>query len=209
MPDRWSRLAPLTAVVFAVLAVVGFIVSNGTTPNSDASGAKVIAYYQAHGSDSKTADFVFTFAFLFFLFFVGSLRSRLRAGAEGLTALMLAGASVVLVGIGLFGGVDLALADYPNRLTPDAAQALNLLNNDLFFPVATGSCVFYISAGLAIARGLVLPRWLGWVALVLGVISVTPAFFVGFLAAIPWALIVGVLLYVRGAPVRAAATAEV
>jgi hypothetical protein len=203
MSDRWSRRASLTAIVFAVLAVAGFVISNGNSPNSDASGAKVIAYYQAHGSDSKTSDFFFVFAFVFFFFFAGSLRAHLRAGAEALSTLMLAGATLVVAGIGLFGGTDLALADHPSLLTPGVAQALNLLNNDLFFPVAAGSCVFYISAGLAIVRTGALPKWLGWVAIVLGVISVSPAFFVGFLAAIPWVLITGILMYIRGGPVTA------
>jgi hypothetical protein len=204
MSDRWSRRAPLTAVIFAALAVAGFVISNGNSPNSDASGAKVIAYYQAHGSDSQTSDFFFVFAYIFFFFFAGSLRAHLRAGAEALSAVSLAGATLLVAGIGLFGGTDLALADHPNLLTPDAAQALNLLNNDMFFPVAAGSCVFYISAGLAIVRSGALPKWLGWVAVVLGVISVSPAFFVGFLAAIPWALITGIVMYRRGGPVTAA-----
>jgi hypothetical protein len=206
MPARWSRLAPLTAIPFGVLVVIAILISNTTTPDSKASGATVISYYQAHGSDSKTAEFLFIFAFIFFLFFAGSLRAHLRRtpAAEALSALVLAGATLLVVGIGIFSGLDLALSDQPSRLTPAAAQALNLLNNDMFLLVLAGGCVFGLSAGLAILRGAALPKWLGWLAIVIGIVSATPASFFAFLAAMVWSLIVGILLYVRGGAVTAA-----
>jgi hypothetical protein len=204
MLDRWSRLAPLTAIPFGVLVVTAILINSSTTPDPKASGASVIAYYQAHGSDSKTADFIFIFAFIFFLFFAGSLRAHLRRSQEALSALVLVAATLLVAGLGIFSGIDLSLSDQPSRLTPAAAQALNLLNNDMFFLIIAGGCVFGISAGLAILRGAALPKWLGWLAIVIGIVSATPAGFFAFLAAMIWSLIVGILLYVRGGPVTAA-----
>jgi hypothetical protein len=204
MSDRWSRRAPLTAIPFAVLVVIGILVSNTTNPDPKASGETVIAYYQAHGSDSQAADFIIMVAFIFFLFFAGSLRAFLRRSSDALSALVLAGAILLVAGAGTFSGIDLALSDQPSRLTPGAAQALNLLNNDMFFLIAAGGCVFGISAGLAILRGAALPKWLGWVAIVIGIASASPAGFFAFLGAGIWSLIVGTMLYVRGGPVTAA-----
>ena len=77
MKDRWGRLAPFTGVIFAVLTVIGIFASS-STPSSEASGARVIAFYQAHHSAQSATDIVLTFAFIFFLFFAGSLRAYLR-----------------------------------------------------------------------------------------------------------------------------------
>jgi hypothetical protein len=200
----------LTGVVFVVLTVVGFAISNNS-PNSDASGQKVIAFYEAHRSRARASDILVVLGFGFFLFFAGSLRSYLRRtpAAEELSALVLAGAVMLAVGAAIFGGLDWALADVPNKLDPAAAQALNVLNSNLFFPIAIGGAVFGIATGLAILRGAALPNWLGWVALVIGIVTLTPAAFPAFLAFLAWSLVASVLLYIRGgaAPQAPVATA--
>ena len=181
MSDRWSRLAPLTAIPFGALVVIAILVSSSTDPNSDASGATVIAYYQAHGSDTKTADFLFIFAFIFFLFFAGSLRAHLRRtpAAEALSALVLAGATLLVVGVGIFSGIDLALSDQPSRLTPGGGSGAESAQQRHVLPHRRRRCMFGISAGLAILRGPALPKWLGWLAIVIGIASASPAGFFG------------------------------
>jgi hypothetical protein len=198
MRNRWTRLAPLTGLVFVVLTVIGIFASH-STPNSDASGARVIAFYEAHHSAQSANDIVLTFAFIFFLFFAGSLRAYLRRTpvVEALAALVLAGAVLMTVGFTLFNGIDFSLADVPSKLSPSAAQALNLLDNDLFMPVFAGACVFGISSGLAILRGARLPKWLGWVAIVIGIASASPAFFFALIALLVWTVVVSILIYTR------------
>jgi hypothetical protein len=63
-----------------------------------------------------------------------------------------------------------------------------------------------IANGLAVLLYRVLPVWLGWVALVIGVGTVTPVGWFGFLATMGWVLVVSIVLVVRQ-PVRAAETA--
>ncbi len=58
--------------------------------------------------------------------------------------------------------------------------------------------VFSIAIGLAILRTAALPKWLGWVMIVIGVIGVTPVGFFGFFAVMIWSVIVAVMLYRRG-----------
>ena len=49
-----------------------------------------------------------------------------------------------------------------------------------------------------------MPKWLGWVGIVLFVISFTPVGFIGFALGGLWIIIVSILLYVRGEPVSGA-----
>ncbi len=198
MSDRWSRLAPLSGVVFVAL-VVGIFVTSKTTPNSKASGAAVISFYEAHRTSQRTADILFAFAAIFIVLFSGVLRDRFRRSdsAEALGALVVAGASLLALGLTVWASIDFALADVPNHLSTSAAQALNVLGNDFIFPVNVGGCVFALAVAIGILRGARLPRWLGWVALPIALVMVTPAFAIGLLAIIIWILVTSILLWVR------------
>ena len=111
-------------------------------------------------------------AVAFFLFFAGYLRKVLRA-AEGengmLSAMVLAGATVMAVGAAIDATISFALADAADKIEPTAVQALQALWDNDFFPLALGSGVFLLASGLSIALHGALPRWLGWIAIVLGV----------------------------------------
>jgi hypothetical protein len=71
--NRLSRLAPLTGVVFAVVAVVAFGTASGA-PKETATGAQIIAFFEAHGSHQQASDYLPMLALAFFLLFAGSLR---------------------------------------------------------------------------------------------------------------------------------------
>lgn len=202
MSDRLSRLAPLTGVAFVALAVAG-IFSGGETPDANASPARVIAYYGSHRSEVETSAILFALAFLFMVLFAGSLRSFLRRtpAAEGLSALVLAGGVLMTAGATLGSGVEYGLAHNLSSLTPATAQTLNLLSNELFLPIIAGAFVFGIASGLAILRGAPLPRWLGWVVVVLGIAAIIPpASFPSLLGFVIWSLIVSILIYRRTGP---------
>ena len=201
MLNRWSRLAPLTGVLFAVLAVAAFVSAAGA-PSETASGARVISFYEAHSSSAKTSDYLWMFAFAFFLLFAGSLRSFLRrtAAAKALGSVVLAAAAALTVGATVYFGFDFALASVPSHLEPAAAQALNVLALKMFLPVSAAGLVFGIASGLAILRGAELPNWLGWVAIVIGIVTATPAGLLGLVLFIFWTATVSVLIWKRNAP---------
>jgi hypothetical protein len=196
--DRLDRLAPLTGVVFAVLALAAFGTASGA-PSATASGASVIAFYEAHGSSAKTSDYLWMFALAFFLLFAGSLRGYLRRtpSAATLSSVVLAGAAVLTAGGCVYFGFDFALASVPGHLAPAAAQALNVLALKLFLPVSAGGLVFGIASGLAILRGAPLPNWLGWTALAIGITIATPAGLIGLVAFIFWTATVSILIWKR------------
>jgi hypothetical protein len=199
MSDRWGRLvAPVTGLLFVGLMVAG-IAAGGNTPDSNARGAHVIRFYEAHQHSQKVSNILFVFAGLFLIFFAGALHGYLRRTPTVATAgaLVLVGATLLTVGLTVLSGIDYALADVPRDLSPSAAQALNVLGNDAFYTLPVGGCVFGIASAVAILRGALLPNWLGWVALIVGIAMATPIFWISSVVLFVWILIVGVLIYLR------------
>jgi hypothetical protein len=212
MQSRWGRIAQLSGVLFAVLIVVSIFAGGGETPNGDASPARVIAYYTTHKSEAEASGIVFAFAFLFLVLWAGMLRSYLRRTpeAEGSSALVLAGAVLMAVGGVTLSGLEFGLAHQIHHLEPDAAQTVSFLSNEMFLPLIVGGCVLGLGAGISILRGAALPRWLGWAAIVLGVVVLIPPLsFPALLVFAIWVIVVSVLMYRRyeGAPAAAAAAA--
>src|SRR5215218_349461 len=76
-------------------------------------------------------------------------------------------------------------------------EAPGVLNSEFFIPLTVGVGVFMIAAGIAILRGVALPRWLGWTGLVIGIAAVTPLGFFAFLAMVAWVLAASVTLYLQ------------
>jgi hypothetical protein len=124
--------------------------------------------------------------------------------AEALSALVLVSGALMGLGLVIFAGLnftltDLANSDHLDGISPGTLQSLNALNSDFFFPAVIGTVVFLISAGLAILRSGALARWMGWVALVLGILAVVP--FAGFFAFVLsglWIVVAAVMLLQSG-----------
>jgi hypothetical protein len=200
MSDRWARLAtPILGVIFVVLVLISLFSGVNNTPDSNWSGQRVIAFYVQHRHAQKVSDFIGAIAFGFLVYWTATVRSYLRRSerAEGASTLMLVGAALFAAGFVITFGVDSALADVPGSLSPAAAQALNVLDNDLWFLVPIGASIWAIASGIAVLRGSQLPKWLGWVAIVLGLASSSPALFFALFVLLVWILVVSVLIYLR------------
>ena len=200
MSGRLSRLAPLTGVLFGVLVVVAVVTNNSETPEVSASTAKVVSYYSEHRSEIETSSILFAVAFLVLVLFAGALRSYLRrtAAADGLGTLVLAGAVLMATGTLPGTGLEYAVAHNLHNLSPEAAKTLSFISQELFLPVLAGGFIFGVCSGLAILRGAALPKWLGWVAIVIGIaVLIPPASFPALLAFLIWSIIVSILMYLR------------
>jgi hypothetical protein len=195
---RWPAFAPLTGVLFVALAVLAFVVS-GETPGTEDSPQEVLNFYVENDSDQIWAAALLGWGATAFLFFLGVLTSALRAveGAIGrFSAVAFAGGVVLAVGMLAFAGFTFALGDVADDgLTPEAAQTLNALNSDFFFPVAAGTATLMLATGIVIISARILPTALGWIALLIGVAAITPVGFFAFLLFLVWTLIVSVLLW--------------
>ena len=188
------RLAPAAGVIAVALFVIAAIVG-GDTPDFDASAEEVLSFYADEEDAQLAATILAAYGALFLVFFVSVLRSVLRraenaAGGPGVAStVVFAGGVMMALGIAAFAGFGFTLADAHDSLEPAGAQVLNALSNDFFFPVAVGTAAFLLGAAISIIRTGVLPVWLGWLALVLGLVALTPIGFFAFLGSGIWILI--------------------
>ena len=169
-----ARVGSLSGVAFVALVFASQL-SSGGLPDSSASPANVIAFYQAHRTGERVGAVLTGVAVVVGLYFVGGLRSYLSrvAGGAQFASLGFAGAILFSVGGCVNAGLQWSLADVPSRLTPAAAQALNVLSKDnlatgLYIAGLASLMLFY---GIAMVRTRLMPRWLGW----LSVARVRPA----------------------------------
>jgi hypothetical protein len=205
---RLERLAPLAGVLFAVVFAVGFL-GSGDTPDADASGESVISHYDDTGKVYLGIIALLLCAVLF-MFFAGVLRARLReAGGEWLASVAFGGAITYTVGLAVFAMSQIALVDASDLGQPEVAQALNIIDNDNFFPTVVGLAVVLLATAWHLLQTRALPQWLAWVTLALGVLALAgPAGFIAFLLFPVWVLVVAVVLYL-GQPARTATSAAV
>jgi hypothetical protein len=197
----WADRTPLLGVLAVLLFILAFAVG-GETPDLNSSGQEVIDYYSSHNGSQVASAILLAYGALFLGLFAGVLSSAFRRddGDRGaLPGLVLAGGILMSLGFAIFAALTVTITDLGNDAEPGAAQALNALNNDFFFPLAIGTGIFMLSAATATLRVGVFPRWLGWVGLVIGIAAVTPAGFFAILASGIWILIASVLLLRRPA----------
>jgi hypothetical protein len=201
MIDRSAKWAPWTGIVAVVLIAAAFIIG-GETPDFDASSKEVLDFYNGDQTSQVIASILLLYGSILLVFFAATLRSALR-DADTLSWLVFIGGTLMAVGAAIFAGLNFTLTDLGNsdhldRIDPGTLQSLNALNSDFFFPLVLGTVVFLFSAALAIFRSGGLPRWMGWVALVLGIAAATPAGFFAFLGSGLWIIAAAVILLQRG-----------
>jgi hypothetical protein len=194
-----ERFAPLTGIAFVALFIAAFAIT-GETPDVDDPAAQVRDYWVDKDAENIWAALFLIWGSVLAIWFGASLRTALRR-AEGelgrLSGLVFAGWVVLAVGVMAFAGFGFAVADVADEadVGDEVIQTLSILNSD-FFPILSGGlAVAMLAGGLAVLRHGGIPRWLGYVAVLLGIAAVTPAGFFAFLATGIWVVIVSVLLY--------------
>jgi uncharacterized protein DUF4386 len=194
--DWWT---PLTGVAFVVVLIAGFIVG-GEPPDAESPAREIVDHY-VDNKDSVIAGAALTgIAATLLVFFAGALRRALR-DAEGpgglLSAVAFAGGIMIAIGGTIDGMISWALAERADDIDPTGVQALQALWDTDFLPIATGLAILLLASGISIVRHGALPRWLGWIAIVLGVLALTPIGFVAFMGGALWVLVTSVLLALR------------
>ena len=200
MSSRWARLAPVTGIVFVAGVVTALALGN--TPSAGDSGTKVLHYYSVHKHAMQLQSYVVALAGVSALAFYVGLGARLRGrgATRGLVAGLSAGATMIAVGMTALAGSTLALTDHTSKMPVDVAATLSWINEDLLWiTVFAGVAIVALSAGGATLQTRAFPRWVGWVAIVIGVAALTGvASWIAFMAT--WLLTLGlaITLLVRG-----------
>ena len=205
---RTQRWAPLSGIVFVVLVFVGFVPVGGSTPDSSDSATKITNFYADNHSKEAAAAIIVLFGAIFLAIFVATLRDRFRAGgAETWATLALVGGTVTVAGFLFAVSVHFALADGgDHHFAPEAMVALNGLDSDSFFAFALPLGIMTLGAAVSTLQTNVMPRWLGWVGLVLAIAMFTPAGFFAFGLTGLWIIAVSIVLFrsAEAAPAPAA-----
>jgi hypothetical protein len=201
MNGRDSRewLVPLTGVAAVVVVIVSFIVS-GEPKDADHPAGEIAEWYIDNKDSVQIGAIIGAAGAVLLVFFGAYMRKVLRA-AEGNNAMLpilpLIGLTIVAVGGAIDNTILFATAEAADDITPESVQTLQALWDNDFIPFQVGILVFLWSVGLSVIRTGVLPKWLGWVAIVLGVLGVTPIGFLAFAGGALWILVVSILLSVR------------
>ena len=198
MKKDW--LVPLTGVLFLVLLITGFIIA-GEPPDADEPVEEIVSHY-VDEHDSIIAGALLTgLAAVLFVFFTNYLRTLFREVSTSATILV--GGAMFSLGGAIDSTISIATAEAADDIEPASVQTLQALWDNDFMPIAVGMAVFLFSLAISILRTAVLPRWLGWVALVLAVLAVTPVGFFAFPLTGLLVLVLSIWLAVRA---RRAAT---
>jgi hypothetical protein len=204
--SRWERWNPLAGVVAVVGMVIGFGLVT-SSPSTNDSDAKITAYYATHSHQvrSLVSFFVFLAALLILLVFFSALRSRLVEAEDGVGRLgaLAYGAGIVSVvlwfaSIALFAGPGLAANDTGKfQLDPNTFRLVSDTGYEFWVgAVIAGALVVWVTSAVALRTGL-LPRWFGWLGIVVGIIQLFAIVFVPVFVYWGWLLLVSALLTLR------------
>jgi hypothetical protein len=212
LPARtWERYEPLAGVLAVVGWVLGVLIL-GDISDKD-KGPEILAEYQLHDGRILLGGVIWLLGSAFFLWFLGTLRARLRAaegGFGGLAPLSFAAGVAAAVCLTLLPTADMAGALAEDDLDASAALAVHTVGTAFFFAAEYLCPVFLVATALvALRTRAVLPRWLAWVSLLVALVMViAPIGWAALLFAFPiWVLLVSFLLWRLPAAARMHAAA--
>jgi hypothetical protein len=193
-------LAPLTGLAFFVLAIVAFAISGEPPDPTEDSAREIVDFYVDNETSQIVSAALAAVAGTLFVFFGGYLRRVLR-DAEGpggvLSAVSFAGVIVFALGLAIDSTLTFALAETADDIDASAVQALSALWHNDFVPFAMGVQIFLLATGISVLRNGALPKWIGWIAILLALIAVTPIGFAAFIGAGIVVAVMSVILAMR------------
>lgn len=195
--DTREWLWPLTGILFAVLLIISIVIQ-GEPKGADKPANEVAQWYIDNKDSVEIAAFIGTVAAVPLIFFGAYLRKVLEGAGSTLAVLPLIGLTIVGIGGALDNMLLFATAERANDIPAESVRTIQAIWDNDFLPFFLGIMVFLWSVGIAVLRTDVLPKWLGWLAIVGGVISLAgPIGFIGALIAALWVLIASIVLSMR------------
>lgn len=197
-----ARFAPLTGLLFLALAAVSLILG-GEPPEVDEPALEQVEFWKDGEGEQIASAIIACYAAAALLWFGGSVResiARVETEESRLASIAFGGLIVAVTGLLINNVVQFAAAETAEDVSADTTQTLSVLYSDFFFPLAIGLGVFLLASGIAAVRHGAFDRRLGWMAIVIGIVAMSPLGFFGFLAALVWIGIASVVLYRKKDP---------
>jgi hypothetical protein len=201
---RAAGLAPLiSGVAFAILTVVAFVVLGHATasPKIGSPTSKIASFYLAHRSDEQLAAYLLAVNAALLAVFVTACRNRLLTVDSTWIGLFSGGGLVASAGFLFAGSVHLALSEAAgHHLNPTALQALNALDINTGLAFTGGVAIMLLGAAATMSRRTDTIRILGWVAIPLTIVNLTPAGVGAFPLTALWIVATAILISRRPDP---------
>ncbi len=199
MPARQLlTLSGLGSVILLVIAFAGF---SQSTPEPTDSGAAIKEFYVDHSSRQMMAAYLIALAVPFLIIFASTVRATLAESTGGTSTIwhniFLGGALVAAAGFLVSVCFTFALTSEPEDFSATTMQALNAIDSASWVGYTGGLGIMLLGAAgamLPVQSGV---RWLGWIALVLGILMFTPVGFFAFLGSGLWIALASVALTMR------------
>ncbi|MGH3475160.1 MAG: hypothetical protein ACRDOT_09640 [Aeromicrobium sp.] len=197
MNKSYAKWLPLTGILFVAMAIVGFIVGGEPPDAASNSADEIVQFYTDNGDRVMASIIILSIATVLFVFFGSYLRSVLDRGdgEDGMfSRIAFVGAVVFAVGGAIDGTLLIAISEAAGEVEPAQIETLQAFWDNDFLPLALGIILFTLGSGISIVLHKSLPVWLGWIAIVLGIVGVTPIGWIAFMGTGVWILIVSVML---------------
>lgn len=185
--SAWQRLAWVAGIVFVIAFLAESVISAGVGLTLSDSAAKIASGLHEHRERLLViAYFSAVYAVMFVIYLCG-LYDLLRQYAERARIL----AYLVLVGgvlfvalhavsdIGITGLLGAKLASFSDQHDPGLAYTLYLVTYALDSVGDVFGSLAAVAAGLLVMKSQVLPRWLGWIAILAGIMFFLQGFGLG------------------------------
>ncbi|MBV9415490.1 MAG: DUF4386 family protein [Solirubrobacterales bacterium] len=183
----WERCGWVAGIVFVVAFLAESVIATGIGLTHNDSPAKIATGLHQHRERLLLIAYLSAVYAVMFVIYLCSLYDRLRRDAEWARIL----AYLVLVGgvlfvalhavsdIGITGLLGAKLASFSDQHDQGLAYTLYLVTYALDSVGDVFGSLAAVSAGLLVMKSHVLPRWVGWMAILAGIMFFLQGFGLG------------------------------
>ncbi len=185
--SAWERYAWVAGIVFFIALVAETVVALGVGVNQNDSAAKIANALYDHRGRLLAITYLSVVYAAMFLVYLAKLHDLLRRDTDRprfLSSLVLAGGAFFIAlhavsDIGITGLVGAKLASFGFQHDQGASYTLYLMTFALDSVGDVFGSLFAFAAGVLVIRSGVLPRWLGWVSILTGIMLFLQGFGLG------------------------------
>jgi hypothetical protein len=201
--SRFERISALTGIAAVALWIGGIVVTSAVPSGlpDRATDPETLAWVKHNSNALLAGGWLFILGSLCFIWFVGTLRSRLvvaEGGAGTVSSIAFAGGVATAVFGALIPSGDIALAINKNEVSAATAGALHHVSDAFFVTAELALIVLLVGVAVLGFRTRVVPRWFAAFGVLLSLVLVIgPIGWAGLIFGLPVWTLVATMLIVR------------